>query len=66
MVLDTRRAFLHGVVTRTIYVEVFDEESERGKDVGNLVNALYGARDALVAWQRVVKHDSATLGFGEC
>ena len=31
MVLDVKRAFLHGVATRTIYVELPEEESEGGK-----------------------------------
>ena len=60
MVLDIRRAILHGVVTRIIYVELPDEESEGGKSVGNLVKTLYGTRDAPVAWQRVVKNYMAT------
>ena len=66
MVLDIKRAFLHGLVTRTIYVELPDEESEGGKYVGRLVKTLYGTRDAPVAWQRVVKNDMARLGFEEC
>ena len=66
MVLDIKRAFLHGLVTRTIYVELPEEESEGGKYVGRLVKTLYGTRDAPVAWQRVVKNDMARLGFEEC
>lgn len=31
-----------------------------------LVKALYGTRDAPVAWQRVVNNDIASLGFEEC
>ena len=46
MVLDIKRAFLHGLVTRTIYVELLEEESEGGKYVGRLVKTLYGTRDA--------------------
>jgi len=66
MVLDIKRAFLHGQVTRTIHVELPEEESEGGRYVGRLVKTLYGTRDAPVAWQRVVKSDMARLGFDEC
>ena len=64
MVLDIKRALLHGLVTRTIYVEFL--EAEGGRHVGRLVKTLYGTRDAPVAWQRVVKNDMALLGFEEC
>ena len=40
MVLDVKRAFLHGIATRTIYVELPDEESENGKFVGRLNRTL--------------------------
>ena len=66
MVLDVKRAFLHGHATRTIYVELLEEESDRGRYVGKLAKTLYGTRDAPVAWQRVVKGDMARLGFEEC
>ena len=66
MVLDIKRAFLRGQVTRTIYVELPEEESEGGRYVGKLVKTLYGTRDAPVAWQKVVKEDMFRLGFTEC
>ena len=66
MVLDIKRAFLHGLVTRTIYVELPEEESEGGKYEGRLVNTLYGTRDAPLAWQTVVRSDMKMLGFDEC
>ena len=66
MVLDIKRAFLHGQATRTIYVQLPEEESEGGRYVGRLVKTLYGTRDAPVAWQRVVKSDMSRLGFTEC
>ena len=66
MVLDINRAFLHGVATRTLYVELPEEESENGKYVGRLNNTLYGTRDAPVAWLRAVREDMETLGFLEC
>ncbi len=57
MVVDIQRAFLHGYCTRSIYVELPDSESEGGKYVGKLIRALYGTRDAPLAWQTVVKKD---------
>ena len=66
MVLDIKRAFLHGLVSRTIYVELPEEEPEGGKYVGRLVKTLYGTRDAPVAWQQVVNSYMANLGFEEC
>ena len=63
MVLDIRRAFLHGIATRLIHVELPEEESEGGKYVGRLVKTLYGTRDAPVAWQKVVKDEMFRLGF---
>ena len=66
MVLDVKRAFLHGIATRTIYVELPGEESENGKYVGRLNRTLYGTRDAPVAWLRAVRQDMEALGFQEC
>ena len=66
MVLDVKRAFLHGIATRLIYVQVPDEESENGKYVGRLNKTLYGTRDAPVAWPRAVRADMEALGFLEC
>ncbi len=66
MVVDIKRAFLHGYCTRSIYVELPDSESEGGTYVGKLIRALYGTRDAPLAWQTVVKKDMKELGFEEC
>merc|ERR1712127_627023 len=66
MVLDVKRAFLHGIATRLIYVQLPDEESENGKYVGRLNKTLYGTRDAPVAWLRVVREEVETLGVLEC
>lgn len=35
MVVDVRRAFLHGLCTRSIYIELPGEESKGGKYVGS-------------------------------
>ena len=66
MVVDIKRACLHGFCTRSIYIELPGTESEGGKYVGKLVRALYGTRDAPLAWQTVVKKDMKELGFEEC
>ena len=55
MVVDVKRAFFHGYCTRNIDVALPDAESEGGKYVGKLIRALYGTRDAPLAWQTVVK-----------
>ena len=57
MVVDVKRAFLHGHCTRTIYIELPGAESEGGRYVGKLVRALYGTRDALLDWLTVVEGD---------
>ena len=66
MVLDVKRAFLHGIATRLIHVELPSEESENGKYVGRLNKTLYGTRDAPVAWLRAVRLDMEAMGFLEC
>ena len=57
MVLDVKRAFLHVIATRTLYVELPDGESENGNYVGLLKRTLYGTRDAPLAWLRAVRED---------
>ena len=66
MVVDVKRAFLHGYCTRSIYIELPGAESQGGKYVGKLVRALYGTRDAPLAWLTVVKSDMKDMGFKEC
>ncbi len=66
MVVDIKRAFLHGLCTRSICIELPGSESEGGKYVGKLVRALYGTRDAPLAWLTVVKSVMKDMGFSEC
>ena len=66
MVVDVKRAFLHGLCTRSLYIELPGAESQGGKYVGKLVRALYGTRDAPLAWLTVVKNDMKEMGFHEC
>ena len=63
MVLDVKRASLHGIATRLIHVELPPEESGNGKYVGRLNKTLYGTRDAPVAWLRAVRGDMEALRF---
>ena len=66
MVVDIKRAFLHGPCTRIIYIELPGAESEGETYAGKLVRALYGTRDAPLAWLIVVKSDMKEMGFHEC
>ena len=66
MVVNVKRASLHGLCTRSIYVELPGAESQGGKYVGKLVRALYGTRDAPLAWLIVVMRDMKDMGFNEC
>ena len=63
MVVDVNRAFLHGYCTRSIYIELPGAESQGGKYLGKLVRALYGTRDAPLAWLTVVKSDMREMGW---
>ena len=66
MVVDVKRASLHGLCTRSIYVELPGAESQGGKYVGKLVRTLYGTRDAPLAWLTVVMSYMKEMGFNEC
>ena len=66
MVVDVKRAFLNGLCTRSLYIELPGAESQGGKYVGKLLRALYGTRDAPLAWLTVVKNDMKEMGFHEC
>ena len=55
MVLDTKKAFLYGLATRSIYIELPEQEPEGGTLVGKLRRTLYGTRNAPLAWQKVVR-----------
>ncbi len=63
MVVDVKRAFLHGYCTRSVYIELPGAESQGGTYVGKLVRALYGTRDAPLAWLTVVKSYMKEMGL---
>ena len=64
-VVDVKRAFLHGVAEREIYIEIPPEDPhyDGGKTIGRLNKTLYGTRDAPLAWQKIVKGFMASHGF---
>ena len=68
MVLDVKKAFLHGRIQRTVYIELPSEDpmSESKQYVGRLVKAMYGTRDAPAVWQQEVKKTMTELGFSAC
>ena len=53
LLLDIRKDFLYGKISRTVYIELPSEDpmSEGGNMVGKLDKAMYGTRDAPAAWQ---------------
>ena len=67
-VVDVKRAFLHGKVDREIYIEIpkEDSRSQGGVMIGRLNRALYGTRDAPMAWQKVVQDFMVKHGFQPC
>ena len=66
MVVDVKRAFLHGLCTRSIYIELPGNESDGGEVRGEARESVYGTRDAPLAWLTVVKSDMKHMGFEEC
>ena len=67
MVLDVKRAFLHGVITRDVFIELPDEDPMKKHGmVGKLKKTMYGTRDAPQAFQNFLKHLLEDLGFCSC
>lgn len=65
MLLDFKRAFLYGDGERELFIELPDDDprKEGGKNVGLLLKAMYGTRDAPAVWQRLVQRILGGLGF---
>ena len=67
MVNDISRAYFHAKAGEESYVELLEEgktEEHKAQDnVGMLRFALYGTREAAVAWQREVAKHLASAGF---
>ena len=65
MILDVKRAFLYGKVTRPIFTKLPREDPRFGEPgiVWRLEKAMYGTRDAPAIWQREVRRVLCALGF---
>ena len=65
MVLDVKRAFLHGDIQRPVYIRLPAEDPKSCVPglLGKLRKAMYGTRDAPAVWQKVVKEAMLSLGF---
>ena len=65
MVIDVSSAFLYADVLREIYIELpeCDREGIAKGMVGMLLKALYGTRDAPLAWQEALTRFLVDLGF---
>ena len=58
-----RGRFFEAPATRTICVELFEEETHEGDDVGLLVQTLYGTSDSSANFQEEVRKVSTKAGF---
>ena len=65
MVIDVSSAFLYADALREMYIELpdCDKEGKKKDMVGKLVKALYGTRDAPLAWQETLTKFLIELGF---
>ena len=65
MVLDVKRAFLHGDIQRPVYIRLPAEDPKSCVPglLGKLRKAMYGTRDAPAVWQKVVKEAMLSVGF---
>ena len=63
MVNDVARAFFEAPARRTICVELPEEETHVGDDVGLLLQGLYGTRDASANFQEEVRKVLTKAGF---
>ena len=64
MLMDVSRAFFYAPAQRELWVELPDEDKTAGADdVGRLKKAMYGTRDAPMAWSREVEETLLSLGF---
>jgi len=65
MLLDVKKAFLYGKLSRSVYIELPEEDpmSKSGEFVGRLKKAMYGLRDAPQVWQAEVKKTMTDLGY---
>ena len=60
--LDVMRAYFHAEARRQVFVEWCEEDDVKGM-CGELVNAMYGARDAAQNWEAAYIQFRNELGF---
>ena len=65
LLLDIKKAFLYGNMSRNVYIELPAEDpmSEGRHLVGKLDKAIYGTRDAPAEWQGELERTMIKLGF---
>ena len=65
MLLDFKRAFLYGACERDLYIELPEDDRRKagGRNVGKLLKAMYGLRDAPVVWHKMVNGMLLSRGF---
>ena len=64
MLLDVKCAFLYGVMSRRVYIELPRQDPRSGSGaVGLLQKAMYGTRDAPQIWQNEVRNTMEEFGF---
>ena len=62
MVLDARKAHMHAMAERPVYVQLPPERRRPGV-CARLRRVLYGCRDAPALWDKFVAQNLAELGF---
>ena len=64
MVNDVSRAYFYAPATRSLFIELPEEDVEAGEgEVGRLNVCLYGTRDAAREWQQTLSRHLEGLGF---
>lgn len=64
LILDIKRAFLHGRAKRELYVELPREDPRwRPNLCARLNRSMYGTRDAPQIWQEEVRNKMQSIGF---
>ena len=64
MINDVSRAYFYAPATRSLFIELPEEELEAGQDeVGRLNVCLYGTRDAAKEWQQTLSKHLVSIGF---
>lgn len=64
MVNDVSRAYFYAPATRSLFIELPDEDDEAQEgEVGRLNVCVYGTRDAARAWQETLSKHLEGFGF---